>query len=85
VPTANYNACRNSATIETNDAAVLHMLRGLCRHCESGSVKQISWGGTGATDWKRNKNTVTFRFTAEADRDLWRRLFATGRSPTSRR
>jgi hypothetical protein len=40
--TAHHAACRFSATIEKDDIAVLHMLRGLCQHCESGKYKQIS-------------------------------------------
>lgn len=65
---ANYAACRYSVTIHTDDIAVLHMLRGLCQHFESGPYKQIAWGGTGAGDWKRNGNKVAFRFTDSADR-----------------
>jgi hypothetical protein len=67
--TAYHAACRFSATIRTDDIAVLHMLRGLCQHCESGTYKQIAWGGTGADDWRRNGKEVTFRFTDPADRD----------------
>jgi hypothetical protein len=66
--TAHYAACRFSATVRTDDIAALHMLRGLCQHCESGKYKQIAWGGTGERDWRRNGNKVTFRFTQPADR-----------------
>ncbi len=66
---ANYAACRYSVTVHTDDIAVLHMLRALCQLFESGSYKQIGWGGTGAGEWKSNDNKVTFRFSAPADRD----------------
>jgi hypothetical protein len=45
---AHHSACKFSATVMTTDVAVLHMLRALCQHCESGKYKQIAWGGTGA-------------------------------------
>lgn len=67
--TAHHAACRFGVTIRTDDIAVLHMLRGLCQHCESGKYKQIAWGGTGAGDWEDNGKEVTFRFTDPADRN----------------
>jgi hypothetical protein len=64
-------ACRFSITVQTDDLAALHMLRGLCQHCESGRYKQIAWGGTGAKDWRRNGHRVVFRFTRSVDRDAF--------------
>lgn len=65
---SNHDACRFSATLHTEDIAALHMLRGLSQHFESGVRKQISWGGTGADDWRQNGNQATFRFTDPGDR-----------------
>jgi len=70
---AHHAACKFSATVMTADVAVLHMLRALCQHCESGKYKQIAWGGTGEADWRKNGNEVTFRFTRQADRDSFLR------------
>ncbi|GIE96358.1 hypothetical protein [Paractinoplanes rishiriensis] len=70
---AHHAACKFSATVMTADVAVLHMLRALCQHCESGKYKQIAWGGTGEGDWRKNGNEVTFRFTRQADRDSFLR------------
>ena len=67
--TAYHRACRFSATIRTEDIAVLHMLRGLCQLCESGRYKQIAWGGTGADDWLSTGKQATFRFTDPVDSD----------------
>ena len=64
-------ACRFSATVMTTDVAVLHMLRALCQHCESGKYKQIAWGGTGEGDWRKSGHEVTFRFTQQADRKVF--------------
>ena len=36
---ANYEQCRHSVTVRTNDLGVLHMLRGLAQHCESGVAR----------------------------------------------
>lgn len=42
---SDYRACHYSVTVQAADLSVLHMLRGLAQHCESGSYKQIAWGG----------------------------------------
>jgi hypothetical protein len=47
-----HDACRFSATLQTDDVAVLHMLRGLSQLFESGTYKQIAWGGTGVKQWR---------------------------------
>jgi hypothetical protein len=65
---ADYKACHYSVTVRADDLAVLHMLRGLAQHCESGTYKQIAWGGTSAQEWAAAGNRVTFRFSAPADR-----------------
>jgi hypothetical protein len=41
---AHHAACKFSVTVTTTDVAVLHLLRALCQHCESGKYKQIAWG-----------------------------------------
>lgn len=70
---ANYAACKYSVTVRTDEEAVLHMLRGLSQHCESGQYKQLAWGGSTADSWRLNDNRVTFRFSAPADRQLFLR------------
>jgi hypothetical protein len=65
---AHYEACRHSVTVRTDDLAVLHMLRGLAQHCESGPYPQIAWGGTSETEWRRVGGRATLRFTATTDR-----------------
>ncbi|PZF83551.1 hypothetical protein [Jiangella anatolica] len=67
-----YEACRYSVTVRTDDPAVLHMLRGLTQQCESGRFKQIAWGGTGERDWAVADHEVTFRFSAPTDRSRFR-------------
>lgn len=66
---SDYLACKYSVTVEAADLAVLHMLRGLTQHCESGTYRQISWGGTSAAEWKKERGQVTFRFTRPQDRE----------------
>jgi hypothetical protein len=73
VAAANYAACKYSVTVRTNEEAVLHMLRGLSQHCESGRYKQLAWGGSTAASWRLNEGRVTFRFSAPADRKLFLR------------
>lgn len=70
---ANYEQCRYSVTVRTHDLGVLHMLRGLSQHCESGAYKQIAWGGTKEKDWERSGGQATFRFSAPADRERFLR------------
>lgn len=65
---ANYAACRYSVTLQTDDLAVLHMLRALTQHCYVGQHPQISWGGTSAESWRLSGGRATFRFNAPADR-----------------
>lgn len=64
---ANYEQCRYSVPVRTNDLGVLHMLRGLAQHCESGAYRQIAWGGTTEKEWERSGGQATFRFSAPAD------------------
>ncbi len=61
-------AYRFSVTIRTDDIAVLHLLRALCRHCESGKYQQIGWSGTGEGDWRKNGHEATLRFTRAENR-----------------
>lgn len=68
---ADYPACKYSATLRIDDEAVLHMIRGLSQYCESGKYKQIAWGGTKTKSWRTSGGSVTFRFSAPADRDLF--------------
>ena len=69
--TADYAACKHSATLEVADEAVLSMLRGLAQHCESGAYPQIAWGGTKVNHWLAAGKRATFRFTRTDDRELF--------------
>lgn len=60
-----------SATLETQDAAVLHCLRALCQHCEKSTYPQIGWGGTKQSEWKSQSGRFTLRFTESTYRDTF--------------
>jgi hypothetical protein len=68
---SDYRACHYSVTVSAKDLAVLHMLRGLSQHCESGTYKQIAWGATSAHEWAAAGSEVTFRFSSPVDRTLF--------------
>jgi len=70
---ADYASCRFSLTVKTDDPSVLHMLRGLSQHCESGPYKQLAWGGTTTKSWQVQGGQVTFRFSRPSDRDKFHR------------
>jgi hypothetical protein len=68
----NFARYRFSATLVTNDAAVLHCLRGLSHWAQRGEPnQQIAWGGCGEKDWQNGGGQVTFRFTSPERRALW--------------
>lgn len=52
-----------SITIHTNDIAILYCLRALADYAQKTGNTRITWGGTTKNNWKKNNNTVTFRFT----------------------
>src|SRR5262249_38478518 len=54
---------RFSATLQTQDVAVLHCLRGLCQQWSGGPYPQIGWGGTKRHQWNAQGGKFTFRFT----------------------
>lgn len=56
-----------SATLQTQDVAVLHCLRALCQHWAGGKYPQIGWGGTTQEEWKSHAGRFIVRFTS-ADR-----------------
>lgn len=58
---------RYSATLKTQDVAVLHCLRALCQHWAGGPYPQIGWGGTAQNEWKSKSGEFVVRFTS-ADR-----------------
>jgi hypothetical protein len=51
-----------SITIYTADLAVVNCLRALSKYSQKTGNNNIPWGGTKDKDWKRDRNTVTFRF-----------------------
>jgi hypothetical protein len=54
---------RFSITVHTVDLAVLYCLRALADYSQKTGNTRITWGGTTKADWKRNEDSVTFRFT----------------------
>ena len=60
---------RYSATLQTDDAAVLHCLRALCQRSAGGPFPQIGWGGTTQVQWKTQGGEFVIRFTTPARRD----------------
>lgn len=68
----NFARYRFSATLLTNDAAVLHCLRGLSHWAQRGEPnQQIAWGGCGEKDWQSRRGQVKFRFTSAERRAEW--------------
>jgi hypothetical protein len=58
-----------SATLQTDDHAVLHCLRGLCQRSAGGSFPQIGWGGTTQAQWKAQRGKFVVRLTTPAKRE----------------
>jgi hypothetical protein len=67
-----YEKCRFSISCKTDDAGVLHCLRGLAQHAEGSTIpKNISWGGTGEAAWRKSGNVITLRFTSDDYRSFF--------------
>lgn len=58
-----------SATIHTDDLAVVGCLRALAKFSQTTGNNNIPWGGTKDNDWRRAGNQVTFRFSEPNYRD----------------
>ena len=58
-----------SATIQTDDLAVVGCLRALAKFSQKTGNNQIPWGGTKDRDWKRDQLCVTFRLSTPEYRD----------------
>lgn len=58
-----------SITIYTADLAVVNCLRALSQFSQKTGNNRISWGNTKDSDWKRDLNKVTFRFTTPGYRE----------------
>jgi hypothetical protein len=54
---------RYRVTVHTDDAAVLHAVRGLVHYCQKEGLINIAWGGTGEKNWQKDNHQVTFKFT----------------------
>lgn len=54
-----------SATIHTDDLAIVGCLRALSKFSQKTGNNQIPWGGTKDADWTRAGHKVTFRFSAQ--------------------
>ena len=62
---------RYSATVKSDDLAVVNCLRSLSQYAQRTGNNRIPWGGTKDKDWRRDDHSVTFRFTAPAYRDAF--------------
>ncbi len=60
---------RFSATIATDDLAVVHCLRALSQHAQATGNSRIPWGGTKESDWRAAGQRVSFRFSDPRYRD----------------
>lgn len=59
-----HNLHRFSVTVHSDDLAVVGCLRSLAQYSQKTGNNRIPWGGTKDADWRRDSNTVTFRFTS---------------------
>lgn len=57
-----HSAYRFSVTVRSDDLAVVNCLRALSQYSQTTGNNRIPWGGTKDDDWKRDKYSVTFRF-----------------------
>ncbi len=78
---ANHAKYKFSATVQTDDFAVLHCLRSLCQMWAGGPTPQTGWGGTDEASWRGGNNKAVLRFTsaerrASFERDATRLLAA---------
>jgi hypothetical protein len=55
-------AYRFSATLATDDLAVVHCMRALSQHSQKTGNVRIPWGRTKEEDWIRDGHWVTFHF-----------------------
>ena len=58
-----------SATIHTDDLAVLGCLRSLSQHAQASGNARIPWGGTKRDDWERASHHATFHFSSAEYRE----------------
>ena len=62
-----------SITIKTNDLAIVNCLRSLSQYSQKTGNNRITWGNTKESDWKRDNNKVTFRFTSPEYREFFQK------------
>lgn len=58
-----------SVTIRTDDLALVNCLRALSQYSQKTGNNRITWGNTKDSDWKRDNNCVTLRFTSPEYRE----------------
>lgn len=58
-----------SVTIHTDDLAIVNCLRALSQYSQKNGNNQIPWGDTKDSDWRKNDNCVTFRFSNPSFRE----------------
>ena len=64
-----HSTYRFSVAVRSDDLAVVNCLRSLAQFSQKTGNNRLPWGGTKDDDWKRDGNTVTFRFTSPSYRN----------------
>ena len=59
-----HNDFHYSVTVQTDDLAMVHCLRGLSMFAQAEGNKRIPWGGTKENDWEQHHHCVTFHFSS---------------------
>lgn len=60
-----------SITVHSDDLAVVNCLRSLSQHSQKDGNNRIPWGNTKDSDWSRDGNCVTFRFSKSEYREFF--------------
>ncbi|HEY7327883.1 MAG TPA: hypothetical protein VH592_09600 [Gemmataceae bacterium] len=61
-----------SVTVHTDDITILNCLRAITQVSQKKGDVRIPSGGTKKSDWERNNHQVTFRFTSETYRKIFK-------------
>lgn len=70
-PMSGHSLYKFSATIHTDDLAVVGCLRALAKFSQKRGNNNIPWGGTKDEDWARDGQKATFRFSTSEYRTLF--------------
>jgi len=68
-----HNDFKHSIDVHTDDLAIVYCLRAISDKVQKSRNQRIAWGNTKNTDWRNNKNCVTFRFTEKEYRENFKK------------